>query len=234
MHSEYAKTHNADSGRFLAEPNVLARLSDLNVVPQLYSVTFDNPGVGAVLWYEMEWLGEYVTLRKYVGAKGTKIALGFFHKIFPKLIHHINAMHVRGIVHRDLTPENIMVTPNLDNLRIVDFGLVRFTSGLVGDELTAFSEIDGIKEQWIDGLSCATEAADWYAIGSIAWALLMGSTPYRQPEDVRSAPMPMQSLLDNLTYNTGLSQTLAACIAGLISPNPKMRLEAARNALSCL
>ncbi len=240
LHYEYAKNYNADSNRFLSEPKVLSRLSDLKVAPQLYSVTFDNPGSDAVLWYEMEWLESYITLRKYVGGKGKKVQLTQFYKIFTLLFHHTKSMHLRGVVHRDLTPENIMVDVNLDNLRIVDFGLVRFTRGLSGDDLIAFSEIDNIKEvigkpsycapeQWIDGLNSATEAADWYAIGSIAWELLMGVTPYRRPEEVRLNSRSSQSLYEDLTQNTGVSQDVAFCIAGLLSSNVSARLDAVQN-----
>lgn len=239
LHPQYSQTNNADAQRFLAEPKVLSRLSDLKAAPQLYSVTFDNPGEDAVLWYEMEWLQEFVTLRKFIGGKGRTVTLPQFQQLFPLFLRHVSAMHSRGVVHRDLTPENVMVDSALSQLKIIDFGLVRFTGGLAGDDQATFNDIDTIKEvigkpsycapeQWLDGLNAATEAADWYAIGSIAWELLLGSPPYRRPEEVRSNPRSSEVLSTELRQRSGVAPDWAVGIAGLLNPDAAVRLDAAR------
>ena len=239
LHPQYSQTNNADAQRFLAEPKVLSRLSDLKAAPQLYSVTFDNPGEDAVLWYEMEWLQEFVTLRKFIGGKGRTVTLPQFQRVFPLFLRHVSAMHSRGVVHRDLTPENVMVDSTLSQLKIIDFGLVRFTGGLAGDDQATFNDIDTIKEvigkpsycapeQWLDGLNAATEAADWYAIGSIAWELLLGTPPYRRPDEVRSSPRSSEALSAELRQRTQVAPDWSVGIAALLNPDAAVRLDAAR------
>jgi len=234
LHAQHAKGENPDSQRFLAEPKVLSLLKDLVIAPQLYSVTYDQPGEDAVLWYEMEWLDDYVTLRKHLGGRGKRLPGPELMKVVPLLVRGVARMHGRGVVHRDLTPENIMVASGLSDLRLVDFGLVRFTAGLQGDDRDAFIRIDEVKEvigkpsycppeQWLDGLNAAREPADWYAVGAIIWELVTGYPPYRRPEEVREAPRPQAELIDQLRREAALEERVLESVCGLLDPQPEAR-----------
>jgi serine/threonine-protein kinase len=239
LHDLYAKGDNPDSQRFLAEPKVLSRLKDLGIAPQLYSVTYDLPGEDAVLWYEMEWLENFVTLRKHVGGKGRRLPETQLPALLMRLTRGVARMHQRGIVHRDLTPENLMVGPGLDQLRLVDFGLVRFTGGLEGDDLAAFLRIDEVKEvigkpsycapeQWLDGLNAAREPSDWFSVGAIFWEMIHGTPPYRRPEEVRSAPRIFEEMVAATASACPLDRALVLEICHLLDPNPDARTLAAR------
>jgi hypothetical protein len=234
LHAQHAKGENPDSQRFLAEPKVLSLLKDLAIAPQLYSVTYDQPGEDAVLWYEMEWLEDYVTLRKHLGGKGKRLPRAELMTVVPLLVRGVARMHGRGVVHRDLTPENIMVASGLRDLRLVDFGLVRFTAGLQGDDRDTFGRIDEVNEvigkpsycppeQWLDGLNAAREPADWYAVGAIIWELVTGYTPYRRPEEVRESPRPHAELVEQLRREAALEEHLLEYVCGLLDPQPETR-----------
>jgi serine/threonine protein kinase len=234
LHAQHAKGENPDSQRFLAEPKVLSLLKDLAIAPQLYSVTYDQPGEDAVLWYEMEWLDNYVTLRHHLGGKGKRLPRPELMTVVPLLVRGVARMHGRGVVHRDLTPENIMVAAGLRDLRLVDFGLVRFTAGLQGDDRDTFGRIDEVNEvigkpsycppeQWLDGLNAAREPADWYAVGAIIWELVTGYPPYRRPEEVREAPRPQSELAEQLRREAALEEHLLECVCGLLDPQPETR-----------
>ncbi|QGN46087.1 protein kinase domain-containing protein [Micromonospora sp. WMMD558] len=89
----------------------------------------------------------------------------------------LHAAHVKGIVHRDVKPGNLLVRPN-GTLVLTDFGIAR--SDLVA-QLTAAGSVLGTAsyispEQAIGGV--ATPASDVYALGVVAYQCLAGRRPF--------------------------------------------------------
>ena len=94
-----------------------------------------------------------------------------------QLCEGVQAMHQAGSIHRDLKPSNVLVTP-AGRVVILDFGLAKQTSstslsgsGIVGTP--AHMAPEQVMEE-----SC-TEAADWYAVGSILYETLTGQPPFQ-------------------------------------------------------
>ncbi len=108
----------------------------------------------------------------------TKIAL---------LIQTLQALaylHRRGIIHRDLKPANVLVTDG--NVRVLDFGLSiarEEARGIAGTLAYMSPEI-------LEGAP-TTESADLYAVGVMAYEILVGHHPY----DISSAGNLLQDLL---------------------------------------
>ncbi len=93
-------------------------------------------------------------------------------------------LHRRGIIHRDLKPANVLVTDG--NVRVVDFGLSmprNKASGIAGTLAYMAPEI-------LEG-AASTEAADLYAVGIMAYEMLVGYHPF----DISSARNLLQDLL---------------------------------------
>jgi eukaryotic-like serine/threonine-protein kinase len=89
----------------------------------------------------------------------------------------LHAAHVKGIVHRDVKPGNLLVRPN-GTLVLTDFGIAR--SALVG-QLTVAGSVLGTAsyispEQAAGGV--ATAASDVYALGVVAYQCLSGHRPF--------------------------------------------------------
>ncbi|MGC4764943.1 protein kinase domain-containing protein [Micromonospora sp. DT46] len=109
----------------------------------------------------------------------------------------LHAAHVKGIVHRDVKPGNLLVRPN-GTLVLTDFGIAR--SELVA-QLTAAGSVLGTAsyispEQATGGV--ATPASDVYALGVVAYQCLAGRRPFEgdNPLDiamrhVRETPRPL-------------------------------------------
>ncbi|MER5457254.1 protein kinase [Micromonospora sp. NPDC002389] len=89
----------------------------------------------------------------------------------------LHAAHLKGIVHRDVKPGNLLVRPN-GTLVLTDFGIAR--SELVG-QLTAAGSVLGtasyISPEQATG-QVATPASDVYALGVVAYQCLAGRRPF--------------------------------------------------------
>jgi eukaryotic-like serine/threonine-protein kinase len=92
--------------------------------------------------------------------------------------------HSRGVVHRDLKPENLMITAG-GLLKVADFGLARAQDQ---KKLTQTGAVLGtpayMAPEQIHG-EAPSPSMDQYAIGVLAYELLTGRLPFRDPDPVR-------------------------------------------------
>lgn len=92
-----------------------------------------------------------------------------------QIILALGYLHERGIIHRDLKLENILVGQD-GYLRLIDYGLAKMTKG---DELaTTFC---GTPEYLAPEMVAQTGhdfGVDWWAVGIMMYELLVGVTPF--------------------------------------------------------
>ena len=146
-------------------------------------------------------------------------------ELIQQLLQAIAYLHRRGILHRDLKPQNILVSNDL--VRVLDFGLAsgdRFQS-----HSSAGTPFYTAPELW-DGL-LHSEAADLFAIGVMAYELFAGKHPFA-PYDIYFLDRLMDSEpeLDTL----GLTENVAQIIGTLLAKTPQQRFATAEAALSDL
>jgi eukaryotic-like serine/threonine-protein kinase len=100
------------------------------------------------------------------------------------------AAHQAGIVHRDLKPENVMLLEPHEGVgfvKVLDFGIAKFSSGNSSDAITRHGTIFGTPEYMAPEQARGDkvdERADLYALGVILYELLCGVAPFRAPEFV--------------------------------------------------
>ncbi len=155
------------SEEIIKEAKIVAKIADPNVVP-LYEVGMygDNP----LLVFEYV---DGVSLKQYIKEKGKldeKEALS----IMVRIASGLKSAHEQGIVHLDLSPNNIMIDTQQQRPRIMDFGLARISAAMDAEKM---EKIVGtpryMSPEHIAG-DALTPATDIYALGLIFYECLTG------------------------------------------------------------
>ena len=98
----------------------------------------------------------------------------------------LGVAHAAGIVHRDVKPANLLVTPDR-RVKVTDFGIARAAEGMA---LTQTGEVMGtpayISPEQAEG-GTATAASDVYALGVVAFECLTGRKPFTADSPVATA-----------------------------------------------
>lgn len=87
--------------------------------------------------------------------------------------------HARGVVHRDLTPANVLVERGTGRVVVTDFGLARLARSSRSAPISGI--LAGTPEYWAPEQAAGHEtgpATDLYALGCILFRLLTGRTPF--------------------------------------------------------
>ena len=171
--------------RFKNESKAIAMLSHQNIV-KVFDVSFGD----RIQYIVMEYI-EGITLKEYIEARGSLIwseAVSFTIQILKALQH----AHDKGIVHRDVKPQNIMVMPDNATIKVADFGIARFARSnqkTVTD--MAIGSVHYISPEQARG-DKTDEKADIYSVGVILYEMLTGKLPFDAESAVSVAIMQLQ------------------------------------------
>ncbi len=161
-----------DRERFIREGRLLADLNSPGIVSFYHFGTYDN-----LVYFAMEYV-KGVSLRGLLNAN-EKLHWRESLNLIRKVCLSMQSAHQAGIVHRDLKPENILKIDDSDEIKIIDFGLGRFSQK--GNTLTATGMLLG-SPKYMSPEQCqgqkSTAASDTYAIGVILYELISGHVPY--------------------------------------------------------
>ncbi len=210
--------------RFKNESKAIALLSHENIV-KVYDVNF-----GEKLQYiVMEYI-DGITLKEFINKQGSitwNDALFFMTQILRAVQH----AHDKGIVHRDIKPQNIILLPN-GNLKVTDFGIARFSRS---DTKTlteqAIGSVHYISPEQAKG-EYTDEKADIYSIGVVLYEMLSGKVPFEADSAVSVALMQVNSNAEDLRkINPDIPLGLEQICMHAMQKNPADRYQSATEML---
>lgn len=171
--------------RFRNESKAIAVLSHPNIV-KIIDVGFSEK----MQYIVMEYI-DGITLKEFIEQQGVlkwKDSVHFIIQILRALQH----AHDRGIVHRDIKPQNIMLFPD-GTIKVMDFGIARFAreeGKTISDK--AIGSVHYISPEQARG-DITDEKSDIYSVGVMLYEMLTGVKPFDADNPVAVALMHMQN-----------------------------------------
>jgi tRNA A-37 threonylcarbamoyl transferase component Bud32 len=215
-------------GGFIAEAQITGQLEHPNIVPvhelatDAHGVPFFTMklvhGVSLTQWFESHALGSERLER------GLEIVL--------KVCDAVAYAHHRGVIHRDIKPDNIMVA-DFGQVYLMDWGLARLTK--THPASSAHTDPSGpvgtpaymAPEQARGNPADMDERTDVFGLGALLYELLTGALPYGKPAPARvimlRAHMGAIVPLETAAPGGGIPRRLQSIIERAIDPDPDKR-----------
>ena len=149
-------------------------------------------------------------------------------RILFNITNLVSKIHSEGYIHRDLKPQNIMLDPDSETTRIIDFGIAR------KEDLSPF-----IKKEPLIGTPSymspeqvrgkpATKLSDVYSLGATLYELLTGHPPYRGDSIAKVLEKVRQGqLIPPIEINPSIPSELNAIVMRAMAFRPKGRYPSA-------
>jgi eukaryotic-like serine/threonine-protein kinase len=169
MHAELARDSEFVR-RFIGEAKSVARLSHQNVV-----AVFDQGSDGPFLYLAMEYVPGR-TLKEVLRERG-RFSPAAALEIMTGVLDGLAAAHASGIVHRDVKPENVLLTAD-GRLKVADFGLARAQAAAAHTRAgLLIGTVAYLSPEQVTGASSGPRS-DVYSAGVVLFELLTGRQPF--------------------------------------------------------
>lgn len=204
--------------KFDRESQAAAGLSDPNIV-SVYDVGVDHD----VYFIVMEYV-DGITLKQYLTQKGSldyEEATNFIIDIAEAL----KCAHDHGIIHRDIKPQNIMLTSDLTP-KVTDFGIARaISSATITMTNQTMGSVHYISPEQARG-GFVDARSDLYSLGIMYYELLTGELPF---DDDNSVSIAIKHIQEDITppnqINPTIPQSVSDVVVRLCQKKPEDRYQ---------
>ena len=200
--------------KFRGEAQSVAGLSHPNIV-NVYDVGEDDD-----LYYIVMELVEGITLKKFIEKKGrldVNEAIG----IGVQIAQGMQAAHDNHIIHRDIKPQNIIISKE-GKVKVTDFGIAKAaTSNTITSN--AMGSVHYISPEQARG-GYSDEKSDIYSLGVTMYEMLSGKVPFEGDSTVTVALAHIQEEADILDHlDPDIPRSLSKIVTKCMQKKPDMR-----------
>ena len=208
--------------RFKREAQTAANLNHPNIV-QIF-----DWGIGDEPFFVMEYI-EGNTLTSIIANKRT-ISMNDILFIGAQVSSGLQAAHSKGLVHRDIKPGNIMITPE-GKVKVTDFGIVSLQNE--ESDITKTGSILGtasyISPEQAQGKPVSKES-DLYSLGTVLYELITGRPPFEGDTPIATATKHITDKPEKLsTYRANIPKGIENAVLKLLHKYPKDRFKNAED-----
>ncbi len=205
--------------RFLKEAKAIGRLSHPNIV-----TVFDVGQDHETVFIAMELL-EGMPLNEMT--EGERLSVEKIVDISAQIAGALDYAHTRGIVHRDIKPTNIIITPE-GKVKLTDFGIARFEDPTATQQTQA-GEILGtpsyMSAEQVMGKTI-DKRSDLYSLGVILYELCIGDRPFKGANlSAVFMAITQETPVPPIKANPSVSPSLSDLIMKSLSKKPEDRFQ---------
>lgn len=232
--------------RFEREAQLVASLQHPNIV-----AVYDFGDYEAMTYLVMQYVGGGTLRDRLRGGRALDPRAATLYTIqMGKALHHA---HLRGIVHRDVKPQNMLVSASdQGQLLLSDFGIAKLYSARQEPAMLGISEITAISDPSLTSVDQIVGTAEYmapeqvhghavdartdvYALGVVLFQMLTGEVPFHSTtvqgllyQHVYTPPRNVQE------FNPNVSETLARIVAKAMAKSPADRFQSAEEMAQAL
>ena len=224
LKSEFSEDVNFVT-KFRTEASSAAGLEHPNIV-NIYDVGSENEFHYIVMEYV-----EGITLKTYIEKKG-QLSFKEAVSIAIQVGRGIEAAHNKGIIHRDIKPQNIIISTE-GKVKVTDFGIAKAaTSNTINSDVMGsvhYTSPEQARNGYVDGKS------DIYSLGIVMYEMVTGRVPFNGDTTVAVAIQHLQEEMESpKTYAPDLPISMEKIILKCTQKNPDRRYESITALLSDL
>lgn len=209
--------------QFLEEARSVANLQDVRGVVEIYNF-FEANGTGYIV---MEYL-EGMDVRTILKKSGDKQDYEWCRKVILTVLHTLREIHKRGVLHRDIAPDNVFVT-NEGVVKLIDFGAAKHASELANLKQDIVLKVGYAPIEQYSRTAPQGPYTDLYAVAALFYRMLTGMKPI--PANERAV---QDSLIVPSEMGITLPEQAELAIMVCLNIRPEFRLQSAEEFMEAL
>jgi len=186
----------------------------------------DVPGVIRMLDYFDMGDSYYIVMERFEGcdlfdyiSEQGPLAENVARQVLRQLLVTLTGCHKRGVVHRDIKDENILINPNTGQIKLIDFG-----SGTFHREDQTYRRFKGTRvysppEWWARGCYTADGLTVW-SLGVLLYDMLSGDIPFETDQQIVEAKLRWHP---RLTLSDEVKDLVKACL--IVNPEERISMK---------